>query len=80
MNELESLQKKFDINIFSMEIEKRVSGGSSYLEAIIEFCEENEVELMAVTSLIKRADVIKSKLEAECMDLNLLEKTAKLPL
>lgn len=80
MIELENLQKKFDANVFSMDIESRVRGGSTYLEAILEFCEENDVEMMAITNLVKKSEVIKSKLEAECMDLNLLEKSAKLPL
>lgn len=80
MIELENLQKKFDANVFSLDIESRVKQGSTYLEAIVEFCEENDVEMMAITSLVKKAEVIKAKLEAECMDLNLLEKSAKLPL
>lgn len=80
MIELENLQKKFDANVFSMDIESRVRHGSTYLEAIVEFCEENEIAMMSITSLVKKSDVIRSKLEAECMDLNLLEKSAKLPL
>lgn len=80
MIELENLQKKFDANVFSLDIESRVKQGSTYLEAIVEFCEENDVEMMAITSLVKKSEVIKAKLEAECMDLNLLEKSAKLPL
>jgi hypothetical protein len=54
--------------------------GMGYLEAILSFCEENDMEPTAVGNLVKKSDVIKSKLEAECKDLNLLERTAKLPL
>jgi hypothetical protein len=38
------------------------------------------MEPTAIGNLVKKSDVIKSKLEAECRDMNLLERTAKLPL
>lgn len=77
---LDKLEKKFDSNTFSMAVESKVKKGMGYLEAIISFCEENDMEPTAIGNLVKKSDVIKSKLEAECRDMNLLERTAKLPL
>ena len=77
---LDKLEKKFDANTFAMAVESKVRMGMGYLEAILSFCEENDMEPSAVGTLVKKSDVIKSKLEAECKDLNLLERTAKLPL
>jgi hypothetical protein len=44
------------------------------------YVEQNNVDVEVVASLIKHNSVMKSKLEDECQKLNLLEKTAKLPL
>jgi hypothetical protein len=78
---LDKLEKKFDANTFAMAVEGKVRTlGMGYLEAILSFCEENDMEPTAIGNLVKKSDVIKSKLEAECRELNLLERTAKLPI
>jgi len=77
---LGKLEKKFDANTFAMAVESKVKLGMGYLEAILSFCEENDMEPSSIGSLVKKSEVIKAKLEAECKELNLLERTAKLPL
>ena len=52
----------------------------SYMDAIIEYCEQNEVEIEVAASLIWNN--LKSKIQLEAEDLNFLPKsnTTKLPL
>lgn len=51
--------------------------GLSYLDAIIELCEQNQIDLADAKKFINPN--IKSKLEAEAMDLNFIPRTAQLP-
>lgn len=52
----------------------------THLDAIVAWCEKHEVEIEQVIPLIKKSQVIKAKLEEEAEQLNLLEKSAKLPI
>jgi len=58
---------------FSEGVEKLVSQKHvSYIDAILIFCEENEIELERVPKLINKK--IKSTLEGEASDLNMLKE------
>ena len=66
---------------FSREIENLIDlHDIEYFEAIMMYVEKNNIDVEVVASLVKHNSVMKSKLEEECQRLNLLEKTAKLPL
>lgn len=52
----------------------------SYMEAVILYCEKNQVEIESVISLIKNNDNLKSKIQLEAEDLNFLPKSARLPI
>lgn len=74
-------QNPLNANNFSQVIEKYVhERGMSYLEAIMWFCESNNIEVEAVASLLKKSDVIRMKLEAECENANMISRSKKLPL
>jgi len=64
---------------FSMKIEQVVKDKSiNYFDAVIWYCEKNEIEIETGAKLINT--IIKKKIEAEASDANLLkEKSAKLP-
>jgi hypothetical protein len=51
----------------------------NYIDAIIHFCEQNNIDLESVPKLISKP--LKEKLKYEAMELNFLKKTsrAKLP-
>ena len=68
--------KKFALTIESIVKEKRIS----YMDAILKFCEENDIDPSSVGSLINKS--LKEKLQLEAEKLNLIEKssTATLPL
>ena len=77
------IEKKFySSKKFAEEIEKIVleNKGMKYMDAIIFFCEKNNVDVESVPKLVSKP--LKEKLRAEAMELNLLKRTsrAKLPL
>ena len=51
-----------------------------YIEAIVLYCERNNIEIETAASLIKSNARIKSQLQTEAESLNLLPKTSKLPI
>lgn len=66
---------------FIKAIEKFVSDKQcDYMDAIIVYCEENDIEIEAAASLIKSSSKIKAKVQFEAEELNYLPKTAKLPI
>lgn len=82
-NELtKALGKKFmNATKFSLEIENMVLREKiNYIEAIVLFCEENNIEVDSITKLISKP--LKEKLKRDAIDLNFMKKTtrARLPL
>tara|TARA_R110001592_G_scaffold74383_2_gene226236 strand:+ start:576 stop:803 length:228 start_codon:yes stop_codon:yes gene_type:complete len=66
---------------FSVEIESLVKGnrGLTYLDAIVHYCDKNEIEIETGAKLINT--IIKKKVEAEALELNCLkEKQNQLPI
>ena len=61
---------------FTQDIEKLVqSSDLNYIEAIITYCEEHNIELESVNKLISKP--LKEKLKVEAQDLNYLKKTTR---
>ena len=67
---------------FAEEIEKLVhtERGLKYVDAIVYFCEKNNLDVESIPKLISKP--LKEKLKCEAMELNLLKRTshAKLPI
>lgn len=67
---------------FSEEIENivRDNKGMKYIDAIVFFCEKNNVDVETIPKLISKP--LKEKIKCEAMQLNFLKKTshAKLPI
>jgi len=77
------IQKKFySSKKFAEEIEAIVheNKGMKYIDAIVFFCEKNNLDVDSIPKLVSKP--LKEKLKAEAIDLNLLKRTshAKLPL
>lgn len=65
---------------FALEIEDIVQEKNiDYLDAIMHYCEVNNIEPDAIASLVRNNQTLKAKLYTDCMQLNLVEKTAILP-
>jgi len=78
-NELEkALESKFFCpSKFAQEIENlvQVNVEMNYIDAIIYFCEQNNIDLESVPKLISKP--LKEKLRYEAMELNFLKKTSR---
>jgi hypothetical protein len=78
-NELEkALENKFFCpSKFAQEIENlvRVNVDMNYIDAIIHFCEQNNIDVESVPKLISKP--LKEKIKCEAMELNFLKKTSR---
>ena len=72
--------KLISANQFATDIESmRRDGQLEYVDAIVSWCEKNGVEVEYAASIIKKDPVLRSKLQVEAEDKNIVKKTAKLP-
>jgi hypothetical protein len=63
---------------FARAIEKMVAETDyNHMEAIVEYCKETGMEIELAATLVNSN--LKSKLESDAQDLNLLPKSARLP-
>jgi len=68
-------------NTFSEDIEKLCRDKKiEYIDAVIYWCEKNKVEVEMVANIIKKDPVFKSKIQVEAENLNILKKSARLPI
>lgn len=78
-NELEKAlgNKFFCPSRFAQEIEKlvQVNRDMSYIDAVIYFCEQNNIDLESVPKLISKP--LKEKIKYEATELNFLKKTSR---
>jgi len=78
-NELEkALENKFFCpSRFAQKIENlvQVNLEMNYIDAIIYFCEQNNIDLESVPKLISKP--LKEKIKYEAMELNFLKKTSR---
>jgi hypothetical protein len=64
---------------FSIIIETMVRDYSiSYMDAIVHWCEKNEMEIETAAKLV--SPLIKEKMLVEAQDLNIIKKSARLPI
>jgi hypothetical protein len=83
-NELEKVleSKFFCPSRFAQEIESlvQINEDMNYIDAIVYFCEQNNIDVESVPKLISKP--LKEKIKYEAMELNFLKRSsrAKLPL
>lgn len=51
-----------------------------YIDAIIMWCEKNNLEIEYAAEMIKKHPLMKSKVQYEAENLNFLQKSARLPI
>ncbi len=78
-NELEKVleSKFFCPSRFAQEIESLVQANEemNYIDAIVYFCEKNNIDVESVPKLISKP--LKEKIKYEAMELNFLKKTSR---
>jgi hypothetical protein len=66
---------------FSEEVEKICKrNGLDYIDAVVTWCERNKIEVEYVAALIKKDAALKAKIQSEAENLNILKRSASLPL
>lgn len=66
---------------FMQEIDKLVEEKKmDYIEAVLYYCEQNDIEIETAASLIKSSAKMKAKVQLEAENQNYLPKSGKLPL
>ena len=53
---------------------------TTYIDAVVHYCEKNDIELEVAASMIKGNFRIKSAVQSEGEDLNFLPRSARLPI
>ena len=81
MNDNLQLTKVISSDKFYKEIETLVNKHNlNYIDAVLHYCEKNEIEIEAAASMIKSNMRIKSQVQSEGEELRFLPRTAKLPI
>ena len=66
---------------FVKEIEKIVTQKHiDFFEAVIYYCEINNIEVETAAALVKQNSVLKAKIQYEAENLNMIRKSARLPI
>jgi hypothetical protein len=69
------------IHEFIKEIDDLVKKSKiDYIDAVIFYCEKNNIEIETAASLIKSSSKIKAKIQNEAEEMNYLPRSAKLPI
>ena len=68
--------KEFSLNIESIVKEKRIT----YMDAIVDYCESNDIDLSTVKSIINKSLKEKIKIEAQERNMVKFPRSGKLPL
>ena len=69
------------IHIFIHEIETLVNESKiDYIDAVLYYCEKNNMEIETAAALIRSSGKIKAKIQLEAEEINCLPKTARLPI
>ena len=80
MSELK-LAKTIDTNKFYKEVDALVKKHKlSYIDAIVFFCEKNEIEIETAAAMISGNYRMKSSIQIEGEELHYLPRSAKLPI
>ena len=66
----------FSSDVRSLCFEKHME----YIDAVVHWCDINNVEVELAAMLVQRDPLMKSMIQTEAENLNILKKTAKLPI
>jgi hypothetical protein len=54
-------------------IEKKLSRGATYIDALIEYAHENDLEIETVAEIVKKSAIIKEKIRGEAKSRRMLK-------
>lgn len=59
---------------------KYVKNGVPYMDSILKYADDNEIEIEVLGEIIKRSQFLKELVREEAEKLNMLDKTSRLPI
>lgn len=66
---------------FVKEIDRLVLNKNlTFFDAVMYYCETNNIEVETAASLIKQSAVLKARIQVEAENLNMVRKTSRLPI
>ena len=66
---------------FIIDIEKIVKDKHvDYFEAVIYYCERNNIEVETAAALVKQSGVLKARIQVEAENLNMMKRSRRLPI
>jgi uncharacterized membrane-anchored protein YitT (DUF2179 family) len=57
-----------------MEIASKLSKGASYIDALIEYSKEHNLEIETIADIVKKSSIIKEKIREEAVAMRMLRK------
>lgn len=70
---------ELNTNIIISKISKYTDDGVPFIDAIVAYAEEEGLEIEVLGEFIRKSPVLKSKIYDEAIELNMVEKIARLP-
>ena len=61
------------------EIQSFIDKGVPYIDAVVEYAEKIEVEIEVIGQMIRSSPILKAKIQYEAEELNMMDKTDRLP-
>lgn len=56
------------------DIADKLSKGASYIDALIDYAKENEIEIETIAEIVKKSSTIKEKIKSEAIAMRLMKK------
>ena len=55
-------------------ISEKLAKGASYIDALVEYSKENNIEIETIAEIVKKSSVIKEKIRSEAISLKMMKK------
>lgn len=57
-----------------MAISEKLKKGATYIDALVEYAKENDLEIETVADIVKRSSIIKEKIRSEAIAMRMVKK------
>lgn len=57
-----------------MEISSKLAKGATYIDALVEYAKENNLEIESVADIVKKSTILKEKIREEAIAIRMVKK------
>ena len=57
-----------------MEISGKLAGGATYIDALVEYAKEHDLEIETVAEIVKKSSILKEKIREEAVAVRMVKK------